>query len=101
MPGGEHAACAVRRLFDTNAWRVQVSGDKRACTRPVDPTQLLSKFAWVGILEHFDISVCLFFFTIGDEGNFVSFAIDAPCFQTNRAPKPGGDPFRPCSVRQL
>ena len=74
------------------------SGDKRACTSPsaFDPTQLLSKFAWVGILEHFDISVCLFFFTIGDEGKFRKFCKHRThrASKTNRAPKPGGDPFR-------
>ena len=73
-------------------------GDKRACTASstFDAAHLLSRFAFVGILEHFDISICLFYFTVGDEGKFKKFCKHrthhAP--RTNRAPKPGGDPFR-------
>ena len=48
------------------------SGDARACTAPLsfDAQGLLDQFAFVGISEHYDVSVCLFFFTFGDEGKF-------------------------------
>ena len=73
-------------------------GNKRSCTASssFDPASLLAKFSFVGILEHFDIAICLLYYTIGDEGKFRKFCKHRThrVPHQNRAPKPGGDPFR-------
>lgn len=78
------------------------SGDAHSPTKlssvaPVefDASALLSQFAFVGITEHYDVSVCLFFFTFGDEGKFKKYCQHRThaAAVSNRAPR-SADVFR-------
>jgi hypothetical protein len=60
-----------------------------------DAESLLGQLAFVGITEHFDVSLCLLLFTFGDEGKFKKYCKHrtAAAAVSNRAPK-SKDPLR-------